>query len=229
MINDTINMENENEKKIELFMTEIIISVLSKISLSILKKISKFMSGWAKKKFLSIIKIEIESKMNLNFSTESNPAAWLKFEGRNYSYFDLTPKNIHARVILGGETKGHISWSRQEDIFIKSSEIGLCHIIPDLPSISNLPTTISHIFQIYYPLPMYTDFGKKELCLLGTITFDCVFGTVVKYFQTSCNLSEDKWSEALNKWQKDLKGKRTIAVMNNYQPYPLQKEWWDSD
>jgi hypothetical protein len=157
--------------------------------------------------------------MNLVFATEwSNPAAWLNFKVRNYSDVNLTPKNIHAWVILGDVIIDKISWSRQESIFAKSVKIDLYHKIPDLPATSNSPTTIAHDFQFYYRLPMYADFGKNELSLLGAIEFDCLFGTVVKNFQTSYNLSEDEWTKALDKWQKDFKGKRTIAVMNNYQP-----------
>lgn len=182
----------------------------SKIGLSILKILSRLGIEWAKEKLWNKINVEIEGKMNVIFATEwYYPSAWLKFKLRNYSDVNLSPKNIVAWVILSGATIDKISWSKLEDTFSGSGEIGGQNKIP------NLPAAIDRDIQLFYPIPSHVDFGRNELSLVGAIEFDSLFGTFVKYFQTKSNLSKDEWKNALDKWQKDCIDNMTFDTILN--------------
>ncbi len=191
-------------------VSETITWIASRIVWSILKVLSMMGIDWAKEKFRRKIKVEIDGKLGLEFATETAfPAAWLNFKAISKSDVDLTPIQIVAWVLLGAATIDKISWSRQESIFTKSVGINMYHRIPDVPATENA------YFRFYYPLPPHVDFGKYELCLFGAIEFDCVYGKVVKNFQTSRILSEDEWRKAMDKWKEEYKGKSVIMNLTN--------------
>jgi hypothetical protein len=197
-------------------MVELLTWLASKISLPILRVLSMFGIGWAKKKLRETVKVEIDKSLDIIPDiipdTDTFPAAWLKFKVRGISEVNLIPKKIVAWILVGGATIGEITWSKQDFIFVKSLGMEKYHIIPNI-----LPAgqTQDESFQFYYPLPLYVDFGKNKLVINGVIEFDSIFGTVSKKFQVEGNLSEDMWENALDAWKKCYEGSKTLIGLIN--------------
>jgi hypothetical protein len=166
-----------------------------------------------KRKMVEKIKneIEIDNKGKLKFITnQSHPAAWLKFKITSKTEVDLTTKQIIAWVISGGAAINKINWSWQEKKLVMGNEYAVYLGSTTFHDISNVPSKENVYFGLYYTLPLNVDFGKNRLGLAGVVEFDSSFGTILKDFEVSFDLSTIEWEETLNVGVDSFKNEKTI-------------------